>query len=103
MILDVFSNLNDSMILMLRIPHSYQNSFYADIAVPLALVNTEGAEFFNFAGVFHKGTGLSTLLCLLRRQVSPSTLSSVSVLQRKGDCKDKTLTRFLKWPPKLAS
>lgn len=77
---------------MLRIPHSHKNSLYTNRAVSPALVNTERAKFFNFTRIFHKGTGLSTLLCLLRRQVSPSTLSSVNVSQRQGDWKDKILT-----------
>lgn len=42
--------------LMLRISCSHQNSYYLNIAVPLALVNMERDKLFNFKGIFRKGT-----------------------------------------------
>lgn len=67
---------------MLRIPYSHQNYFYTSIAASLALVNTERDKFFNFTGIFRKGTCLSTLLCLFRREVSPRALTKERGLQR---------------------
>lgn len=43
---------------MLNIFHSHQNSYYLNIAVPLALVNMERDKLFNFNGIFHKWTAL---------------------------------------------